>query len=341
MFTVGWDLDIARVRDHVRAVGAISVTSALLPFALGLALAGALYPEYRGTAGAGVDFWLFAVFIGVSLSITAFPVLAGILAETGMADTRLGTLVLSAAAVDDVLGWTALAFVLAALASGGVWDYTRVVLETALFGLAMPWVVGPWVRRLLRRPNLLRSGPSTGVPIILAGIMASAYVTQVIGIHAVFGAFLLGAVMPRWRGTEALTHWRQPFTPINWFLLPVYFVVSGLAVDVPAIRLTDAKYLGLILLAAVVGKFGGAFGAARATGMGVRDATTVGVLMNTRGLIELILLTIGVDRGIINARLFTLLVVVALITTLLATPLLRGLQARGAGAAGQSTTADE
>jgi Kef-type K+ transport system membrane component KefB len=330
MFTIGWDLDVARVRQHVRTAGTISITSVLLPFTLGLALAAALYPEYRGAAGARVDFWLFAAFIGVSLSITAFPVLAAILAESGMADTRLGALVLSAAAVDDVLGWTALAVVLAALTSGGVWDYTRVGLETALFGVTMLWVIGPCIRRFLRG-DALQSGPATGLPIILAGVMASAYVTQVIGIHAVFGAFLLGLVMPRWRGTEALTHWRQSLTPIIWFFLPVYFVVSGLGVDVRKISLTDAKYLCLILLAAVLGKFGGAFLAARGTGLGARDATTVGVLMNTRGLIEIILLTIGLERGIINTHLFTLLVLMALVTTLFGAPLVRRLHRQGPG----------
>jgi Kef-type K+ transport system membrane component KefB len=323
MFTVGWDLDVVSVRRQIRSAGAVSLTSIALPFALGLALADGLYPDYRGTAR--IDFWQFALFIGASLSITAFPVLARILEERGMAKSSLGTLVLAAAALGDALGWTVVAVVLAAVTSGGASEYVRVVAEALVFGVGMLWVVGPVLRRLLRDPNALRARSTAGLTTVLAGLLVSGYLTEKIGIHAVFGAFLFGAVLPRWEGAAALTAWRRALAPIITFLLPVYFVTSGLAVDTSALNARDVMYLGVVLATAVVGKFGGAFAAARATGMDVRTASTVGVLMNTRGLIEIVLLTIGLDSGIIDRRLFTILVLMALVTTVLAPPLVRRL----------------
>ncbi len=325
MFNVGWDLDLARVRQHARTAGVISGLSITLPFALGLALATALYPGHRGT-DASVGYWAFALFIAASLSITAFPVLARILTETHLADTHHGVTALAAAAVDDVVGWTTLAVILAFTASDGMWAYASVFVETAVFVVVMVRIVGPGVRHVLRRPAVLARGPTGAMPMILAGVLASSYVTDAVGVHAVFGAFLFGAVMPRWHGVPALTELRHALCPIVAFLVPIYFVVSGLAVDLAALRPTDLAYLGLIIVIAVLGKFGGAFAAARLEGFRWRDAATVGVLMNARGLIEIVILTIGLDRGIIDQRVFSLLVVTALVTTLVAPPALRWLQ---------------
>ena len=331
MFTVGWDLDLTKVRRHAHAAGVISAASITLPFALGLALAAALYPEHRGP-DPSVDYWAFALFIAASLSITAFPVLARILTETGLADTLQGVTTLAAAAVDDVVGWTTLAMILAFVASGGVWGYTQVLGETMVFAWAMIRLVRPGLHRLIRRPAVEALGPKVTVPVVLAGIVASSYVTEAIGIHAVFGAFLFGAVMPRWDGVGALAALRRALRPVIVALLPVYFVVSGLAVDLTQLTSTDMWYLGLILMIAVLGKFGGAFAAARLEGFGSHDAAAVGVLMNTRGLIEIVLLTIGLDRGIIDQQVFSLLVLMALMTTVAAPPALRMLM-RGSATA--------
>jgi len=325
MFTVGWDLDIARVRRHAHTAGVVSGASITLPFTLGLALAAALYPAHHGP-DPRVGYWAFALFIAASLSITAFPVLARILTETGLANTLQGLTSLAAAAVDDVVGWTTLAIILAFVASGGVWDYSRVLLETGVFACAMLRLVGPAMRYTLRRHAIPALGPKGTVPLILAGIFASSYGTDAIGVHAVFGAFLFGAVMPRWEAVPALTELRHALRPVIVVLLPVYFVVSGLAVNLTNLDSADIGYLLLILLTAVLGKFGGAFAAARLEGFRAHDAATIGVLMNARGLIEIVLLTIGLQKGIIDQQVFSLLVLMALITTLVAPPALRLLQ---------------
>jgi Kef-type K+ transport system membrane component KefB len=319
MFSIGWDLDLRLVRRRERAAAAVSIASVLLPFALGLVLAVHLHPAHDSIAGTAVPFWPFALFVGASLSLTAFPVLARILRDTRLVGTELGTLVLSAAALDDLLGWGALAFALAALASGGPWAYAEIVLETVLFAGLVVVVGRPLLGALLRRPS--PAGEALVVPLALG----SAYVTEAIGIHAVFGAFLAGAVMPR-AGTEvALVALRRRLAGAVGLLVPVYFVTSGMTIDVPGLRMGDVADLGLILTAACAGKFLGAFGGARVARVSVRDSAAIGVLMNTRGVIEIVLLTVGRERGLIDDRLFTLLALMAILTTLATSPLLRAI----------------
>jgi Kef-type K+ transport system membrane component KefB len=317
MFAVGWDLDLRVARRRERAAVTVSIASILLPFALGLALAAHLHPGHNTVAGAAVPFWPFALFIGASLSLTAFPVLARILQETGLMSTPLGALVLTAAAVDDVIGWSVLAIALAVLASSGAWDYLRLMLEIALFVGVVVLVVRPLLARLLQDATPAREA------LVLPTALLGAYATDAIGIHAVFGAFLVGAAMPRPAAAHALGELRRRLSPVIAFLAPIYFVTSGMAVDIPGLRAGDLADFLLILTAACAGKFLGAFGGARITGIGVRDSAAVGVLMNTRGLIEIVLLTVGVDVGLIDGRLFTLLALMAIVTTLLTAPLLR------------------
>jgi Kef-type K+ transport system membrane component KefB len=317
MFAVGWDLDLRIVRHRERAAATVSIASILLPFALGLALAAHLHPGHDMVAGAAVPFWPFALFIGASLSLTAFPVLARILQENGLATTPVGTLVITAAAVDDVIGWSVLAIALAVLASSGAWDYLRFLAEIALFVVVVVVVVRPLLHRALQRTSPARE--ALVLPVALAG----AYATDAIGIHAVFGAFLVGAAMPRPDAAHALMELRRRLSPVIAFLAPVYFVTSGMAVDIPGLRAGDLADFVLIISAACAGKFLGAFAGARVTGLGARDSSVIGVLMNTRGLIEIVLLTVGADVGLIDERLFTLLALMAIVTTLLTSPLLR------------------
>jgi Kef-type K+ transport system membrane component KefB len=237
--------------------------------------------------------------------------------------------VLSAAAVDDVLGWTMLAVALAVLSSAGAGDYVRLILETAAFVAVVALLLRPSLREVLRtdRPGAL--------VLVVAAALCGGYVTDAIGIHSVFGAFAVGLAMPRegLAQTRALGV-RRGLWPAVTLLVPVYFVTSGMGVDLPGLRAGDLAAFALILTAACVGKFGGAFVGARAGGIPARDAATVAVLMNTRGLIEIVLLTIGRDRGLIDDRLFTLFVLMAIATTLLTTPLLRALgttSTRGVG----------
>jgi len=271
MFSVGWDLDLKVVRRRERAAATVSIASILLPFALGLGLAAYLHPEHDTVAGAAVPFWPFALFLGASLSLTAFPVLARILQETRLVSTPMGALVLTAAAVDDVIGWSILAVALAVLASSGAWDYLRLLLETALFVGVVVLVVRPLLARMLHHPSPAREA------LVLPAALAGAYATDAIGIHAVFGAFLVGAAMPRPDATHALTELRRRLSPVIAFLAPVYFVTSGMAVDIPGLQAGDLTAFLLILTAACAGKFLGAFGGARVSGIGVRDSAAVGI----------------------------------------------------------------
>jgi Kef-type K+ transport system membrane component KefB len=319
MFTIGWDLDLALVRRRERAAVFISIASILLPFLLGLGLAAYLHSDHAVVDGEPVPFTPFALFIGAALSVTAFPVLARILQQVGLAGTPLGALVLSAAAVDDVIGWMLLAAALAVLTSAGAADYVLLLLETALFVAAVAAVLRPVLRELLRR-----DWPGAGV-IVAAAALCGGYVTDAIGIHSVFGAFAVGLAMPRDLPGERAGSVRRSLWPAVALLLPVYFVTSGMGVDLPGLEPEDVVALGLILAAACVGKFAGAFAGARAARVEPRDAAAIAVLMNTRGLIEIVLLTVGRDRGLIDERLFTLFVVMAIVTTLLTAPLLRAI----------------
>jgi Kef-type K+ transport system membrane component KefB len=313
MFQIGWELDLRLVRRRERAAMLISIASVLVPFALGIGLATYLHPRYA----ADVPFWPFALFTGAALSLTAFPVLARLLEQLRISHTPTGSLVLSAAAVDDVLGWTALAIALAVLASGGPWDYVRIVLETAIIVLVVAFLLRPLFRRLIHTPSPVLQG------LIVPLALATAYATEAIGIHFVFGAFLAGVAMPRLEPGSAAESTRHAIFAAASLLVPIYFVASGMAVDIPGLQPGDAGVFLLILGAACLGKFAGALAGGRAAGVRGREAVAIAVLMNTRGLIEIVLLTVGRDAGLIDDRLFTLFALMAIVTTLATAPILR------------------
>jgi Kef-type K+ transport system membrane component KefB len=328
MFTVGWSLDTRALRRHERTAAAISLSSAVVPFALGIAIAVPLHRAHGVVGGEAVDFLPFALFIGASMSITAFPVLARILVDRGMASGRLGALVLTAAAVDDVLGWTLVVLVLAVLASAGAWEWARVVIELALFVLALLVVVRPalaWALGRRRRMNGADRGATTAL--LVAGTLACAGITELIGVHFVIGAFAFGLVVPRTLpGAVALEGARGPIVAVAALLLPAYFVLPGLNVDVTSLTAGDVGELAAIFALACLGKIGGAVAAARARRLAWHDALSIGALMNTRGLIELVVLTIGFEQGVLDRRLFTVMVLMAIATTLLTGPLLSLIQ---------------
>ncbi|MEA2382845.1 MAG: hypothetical protein QOH72_2816 [Solirubrobacteraceae bacterium] len=333
MLTVGWALDLRVVRRGGRAAAAVSVASIVPAFALGLALAAYLHPGHDVVGGTAVPFRPFALFVAAALAVTAFPVLARILDETGLAGTPLGAVAIAAAAVDDVIGWSALAFALAALDSNSAWEYARVVIGTAAFAAAVLLVGRPLLRRLATGGRI----PVDAVAVPAA--LGSAYVTDAIGIHAVFGAFLVGAAMPRLADDAAAGDARRRVAVVAGVLGPVYFVTSGMSVDIPGLRWSDAGDLVLIVAAACAAKFAGAFAGARAAGVERRGAATLGVLMNTRGLIEIVLLTVGRDRGLIDDRLFTVMALMAILTTLMTSPLLRLLAPATRGSPADGTVA--
>ncbi|HEY0685570.1 MAG TPA: cation:proton antiporter [Steroidobacter sp.] len=326
MFTVGMELNVGQVRDKAATAVAVSHASIVFPFLLGILLAYFLFTEM---AGPRASFVSFALFIGISMSITAFPVLARILRERNISRTALGSIAITCAAVDDVTAWSILAFVVAVanatsvLASGVTLILALAFIAIMLLGVrrALPVWIGV--------EQLHREEPSSGtLGIVVCVLIAAALFTEIIGIHALFGAFLAGTVMPdggefRRRVTTLL----EKFSSV--LLLPLFFAFTGLRTEIHLLGGVEDWLVCLAIVGiATLGKLGGSAVAARVAGMNWRESLQLGVLMNTRGLMELIALNIGYDLGILSPRIFTMLVIMAVLTTLMTGPLLTLLRAR-------------
>lgn len=328
MFIVGLELDVLLVRGREKVAGTISAASVALPFALGAGVALLLHGNHAQTDHGPVPVLGLALFMGVAMSITAFPVLARILADRGMQRTAIGVLALACAAVDDIIAWTLLAFVVAVVQGGSPMEVLRIVALTALFAAVMFGLVRPLLRRLVAwRDRTGRLTPDI-LAVVLIGVLVSSFTTEIIGIHAIFGAFVFGAVMPREAltpGAATLTHEiLERLEQVSvLLLLPLFFVVTGLKTDIGGLDLGGLGELGLILVVAVVGKFVGAYVGARAMRVPHRTASAVGVLMNTRGLTELVILNVGLQLGVLDGNLFTMMVIMALVTTAMTGPLLK------------------
>ncbi len=318
MFVVGLEIDTSLIRGKGRVAASISIMSIVAPFALGIALSTWLYsrhPNGKGLLG-------FSLFVGAAMSITAFPVLARILTDRGMHRTELGSLTLASAAVDDIVAWSLLAVVVIVAGSGGA--------EQWHIALAVPYVAGMF---LLVRPALhrlvaayFRAGRLTPelLAIVLIGVLASAWTTDWLGVHYIFGAFLFGAIMPREGAARMLEEILERLEQVSvLLLLPVFFIVTGLGVDIGQLTVPLVGELMLILLVAIGGKFLGAYIGARSQRIRPRRASAIALLMNTRGLTELVILAVGRDKGILDEQLYTLLVVMAIVTTIMTGPLLR------------------
>ena len=320
MFTVGLSLQGERLKHRARAAVAISHASIVVPFLLGALLALNLYPQLSSRE---VPFTSFALFMGVAMSITAFPVLARILTDRGMIQTELGILAVSCAAADDVTAWCLLAFVVA-VAKSQPDQGIAVAASTVAYIGAMLLVVKPLLRRVIAR---WESGelPRSAVAFVFILLLVSALATEAIGIHAIFGAFLLGAVIPA-DSTVARTLSRQLESVVTVLLLPSFFALTGMRTRIDLLSGLDHWLIcGLIVVVATVGKFGGTMVAARLTGLDWRSTMALGVLMNTRGLMELIVLNIGLDLQVISPTLFAMMVIMALTTTMFTAPALRWL----------------
>lgn len=323
MFLVGLQLNSSLLKHRAHAIVATSHASILVPFLLGAILALHLYPRLSSS---DVPFTSFALFLGVAMSITAFPVLARILTDYRMTHTSIGVVALSCAAVDDVTGWCLLALV-----SGVVKAQMDAGLFIAAGALAfitiMFLVVRPGLAWITRRwPGEEHS--QAVVTLIFVALLLSALATEAIGIHAIFGAFLLGAIIPHDSGpARVLT--RQLEEVVTILLLPAFFAVTGMRTRIDLLTAPSLWLMcGLIVLVATVGKFSGTLIAARLTGLGWRNAAVLGTLMNTRGLMELIVLNVGLDFKVISPTLFAIMVLMALITTALTSPVLRLLKAQ-------------
>jgi Kef-type K+ transport system membrane component KefB len=320
MFLVGLELDDEVLRRRGEAAVLTSHVSIVVPTFLGVALALFLYPRLSDS---GVTFHAFALFMGAAMSVTAFPVLARILTERNLQRTRLGSIAIACAAVDDVSAWCILAAVIALVrVESAEAQLATTLLGTAGYVGAMLLLVRPALRRLEVYYHHLGRLTDDMLAIALLALLASTWATERLGIHALFGAFLLGAIMPKDSGlVRELTEKLGNVTVV--LLLPLFFAATGLRTQVGLLHGLELWLLfGLVVAVAVAGKFGGSALAARVAGLSWREAGALGALMNARGLIQLVFLTIGLELGILSPTLFTMMVLMALVTTFMTSPLL-------------------
>ena len=322
MFLVGLELDPDLLRGRMRTIVTTAQGGIVVPLLLGAGLAIYLYPR---VSPATVPFTHFMLFVGVAMSVTAFPVLARILSDQGLTRTELGGMALATAAISDVSAWCLLAFVVGVVhATPG--SAVTVAMLTVVFIAIMFLSVRPFVGRLSKRS----ATPGT-VAIVLIAMFGSALATEAIGIHAIFGAFLFGAMIPH--DSPLARSLTQSFEHLVLILfLPAFFAFTGMRTEI-GLLVSGADWLmtGLIIAVATAGKFGGTFAAARLTGLPARQAAGLGVLMNTRGLMELIVLNVGLELGVISPLLFTMLVIMAIVTTMATTPMLKVTGTTGKG----------
>ena len=318
MFLVGIELDTLRLRSRVNSAIVISFAGIALPLALAVPVAGVLYPTL---APAGVSRFLFAAFFAVAMSVTAFPVLARIIAERGLEKSPLGVMALTCAAVNDVAAWCLLALVVGFAAASPGRGFVTIGLSF-VYVVSMLSVVRPIVRRISERQEARNRVSHGAVLALLFLLLLSSLATVWIGVHALFGAFLLGAIVKaESRLARGITGRLEGVVSV--LLLPVFFAFAGLRTELALVSGGRAWCLvALVVAAAFLGKLGGTGLAARATGMGWRRSAALGALMNTRGLMELVVLNVGLDLGIISPALFAMMVMMALVTTLTAAPLL-------------------
>lgn len=323
MFLVGLELDTGLLSHRTGASVAISHASILAPFMMGTAAALWIYPRY---APGGVPFTPFALFLGVSLSVTAFPVLARILTDRGMHRTSLGVIALTCAAADDVTAWCLLALLVGVVnAEPGSGLVTAGL--TVLF-IAVMLLLRLLFQRLIQRQEGRGAMTQGGIAALLVALLVSALVTEWIGIHALFGAFLLGAVIPHDSSVARQARAKLEDLVVV-FLLPAFFAFTGLRTQIGLVNgLEHWTVCAVIILLASAGKFGGSYVAARLTGLDSNTSASIGILMNTRGLMELVVLNIGLDLGILSPTLFAMLVIMALVTTFATTPVLQWLSSR-------------
>jgi Kef-type K+ transport system membrane component KefB len=320
LFGIGYELDLRLLSRRRGTVSAVSGSAFVVPMTLGAASAYVFGHWYRTVGESRTGTGSFMLFMGIALSVTAVPVLASLIRERGIEATPPGVTAMTSAALIDALCWLALAGV---LVMAGVSPAHRTWPVTVLlligYVLATAFVVRPAMLRWWRRPNALMASK---VPVSVAFAMSSAWATAALGLHVIFGAFFAGLIMPRQANGVPDEELLRPIKDAGRVLLPIFFVLSGLSVNLVALRARDLALFGVLLTIAVVGKIGAGFLAARITKMNRRDSATVGILINTRGLTEIIVLNTGLQAGIIHQHLYTILILMALVTTAGTAPLL-------------------
>lgn len=319
MFVVGMELDFNILKNKAKEAIVISHASIIIPFTLGVGLT---YFIYESFAPEGVQFLSFALFIGITMSITAFPVLARIVQERNIQKTRLGTIVMTCAAADDITAWSLLAVVIAIAKAGTPVSALYTIALAVLYVLLMLKIVRPFLERIGSLYKTKESMTKSIVGIFFLTIIISSYITEVIGIHALFGAFMAGAIMPtNMKFREIFVEKVEDVAML--ILLPLFFVYTGLRTEIGLLNDVGLwKITGVIIIVAVAGKFIGSFVAAKFVGQNWKDSLTIGALMNTRGLVELVVLNIGYDLGVLSPEIFAMLVIMALATTFMTGPLL-------------------
>jgi len=323
LFLVGLEVDIRYLLSNWRSAVSVGLAGMALPFGLGCAIAWGLYNEFRDEPGTvHIEFGTYMLFIGVAMAITAFPVLCRILTELKLLSTPVGIIVLSAGVGNDVVGWILLALCVALVNAGSGLTALYVLLTCVAFALFLTFAVRPAFLWILKRENALTEGPSQGIIVLTLMIaLASSFFTGVIGVHAIFGAFMAGLICPH-EGGFAIKVTEKIEDLISALFLPLYFALSGLNTDIGLLDdgITWGYTIGVTVVA-FSAKFIGASVAARLTGMVWRESFTIGALMSCKGLVELIVLNIGLQARILSTRTFTIFVVMALATTFATTPL--------------------
>ena len=324
LFTIGLEMDLPRLRKSAKSAIFISQASIWVPFVLGVVFAGIIFETY---APLGVGLLEFSLFLGVSLSVTAFPVLARILADSKLHGTGLAELALTCAAADDVMAWCLIAL-LSGIMSSALGGAAFTIGFTFLYLLALLKVVRPLVQKWSLKIEESGRFSESAFAIVIIGVLTSAAITEFIGIHSLFGAFLFGAIIPNDSLIARIIIERlQAF--IRILFLPAFFALTGIQTQIGLlVNLQDWLVCAAIIGLAVLGKFGGTYVAARFSGKDEKDSTILGVLMNTRGMVEIIVLNIGLAVGVLTPALYTILVVMAIVTTLMTGPLLNLLVAK-------------
>ena len=324
MFLLGAELDTTLLRKHTHAALAISHASIVVPFALAGFFSLWLYPRY---ASPGVSFENFAAFMGVAMSITAFPVLARVLTDRALHKTPLGLLAISCAAIDDATAWCLLALLVGFYRANAASAFWTVAL-TPLYVAALAIFVRPYLTRITLRQDVRGTLPAHAVPATLAALLISALITESIGIHAIFGAFVFGALIPH-QSLLARKLSEKLEDVVLLLLLPAFFACTGMRTELGLLG-SAGEWLACLLALGVAsaGKIGGSIVGARLSGLGWRDSASVGALMNARGLMELVVLNVGLELGVISRTVFAMMVLMAVGTTLATAPLLTWLQRR-------------
>ncbi len=317
MFIIGMELDLSVVRKRAKDALFISNTSIIVPFIMGIGLAYFLYDRFAPT---GADFLSFSLFLGIALSITAFPVLARIVQERGITKTQLGMITITSAAINDITAWGILAIVVAIANATAIGNALVTIGLSLVFIVLMLMVIRPLLEKIANLFSAKETVSKTIVASVFGIMLLSAYITEVIGIHALFGAFMAGVIMPQNVRFKSIMSEKIEDVSLV-LLLPLFFVYTGLRTEIGL--LNDSSLLGtafIVVAVAVIGKFAGSALASRITGQSWKNSLTIGALMNTRGLIELVALNIGYDIGILSPEIFTMLVLMALVTTFMTGP---------------------